>query len=480
MTATKKHVQSSRNGAGHGKTEHVLFRMIPLKDIRPHWLNDKIYGPVNPDDPDVKALAQSIKDNGFFPSEPLVLTSDGYVISGHRRRVAAKLAGLEQVPCQVEDFGAFDERVPELLAIYNRQRVKTSDMIVREEMVLSDPEEGYQVITEYRQKHASLEDVEMIALGENKRRPRLSAAKTPFLNAVIEILNGYKQFWPLTDRQIHYYLLNAPPLIHASKPHSRYVNNQKSYSRLCDLVTRARLEGDIPFHCIHDPTRPVVTWKLSQSIGPFVRQEIDGFLKGYYRDLMQSQPNHIEIIGEKNTIVGVLRPVAMNYTIPYTIGRGYSSLPPRYDMVQRFKTSGKEQLVLLVLSDFDPEGEDIAESFARSMRDDFNIKNIVPVKVALTRDQVENMHLPPQMKAKEGSSRRPKFVKNHGDDVYELEAIPPAELQSILRNAIDSVIDVDAFNAEVDREKEDQTYLNGVRKAVKKMLSGIPELKGKA
>lgn len=99
---------------------------------------------------------------------------------------------------------------------------------------------------------------------------------------------------------------------------------------------------------------------------------------------MQSQPNHIEIVGEKNTIQGVLRPVAMDYTIPYTIGGGYSSLPPRYAMAQRFKKSGKEQLVLLVLSDFDPEGEDIAEGFARSMRDDFKIKLVFPVKVALT------------------------------------------------------------------------------------------------
>src|SRR5579871_1789829 len=108
---------------------------------------------------------------------------------------------------------------------------------------------------------------------------------------------------------------------------------------------------------------------------------------------MQSQPNHVEIVGEKNTIEGVIRPIAMDYTIPYTIGRGYSSLPPRYAMAQRFKQSGKEQLVLLVLSDFDPEGEDIAESFARSMRDDFGIKRIVPIKVALTSEQVQEMPL---------------------------------------------------------------------------------------
>ena len=45
----------------------------------------------------------------------------------------------------------------------------------------------------------------------------------------------------------------------------------------------------------------------------------------------------------------------------------------------------------LVLSDFDPEGEDIAHSFARSMRDDFGIDQIELVKVALTDRQVREM-----------------------------------------------------------------------------------------
>jgi len=273
--------------------------------------------------------------------------------------------------------------------------------------------------------------------------------------------------------------LNEPPLIHAGKPESRYANNQRCYKRLCDLVTRARLEGTIPYKCIHDPTRPVVVWQQPQSVGPFIRHEINNFLKGYYRDLMQSQPNHIEIVAEKNTIEGVLRPVAMDYTIPYTIGRGYSSLPPRYEMAERFKKSGKEQLVILFLSDYDPEGEDIAESFARSMRDDFGVDRLVATKVALNRAQIDAMGLPPQMKAKAGSSRRKKFVKQHGENVYELEAVPPNEMQNLLRSALDSVIKADSFNAEVDSEKEDAAFLDGVRKIVKQTLAAIPELQAK-
>jgi hypothetical protein len=273
-------------------------------------------------------------------------------------------------------------------------------------------------------------------------------------------------------------------LIHASKPDSVYANNQASYKRLCDLLTPARLEGYIPFNCIHDPTRPVEIWNCPNAINTFVRDQIDSFLKGYYRNLMQSQPNHVEVVGEKSTIVGIVEEVAQEYCIPVTIGRGYSSLPPRYDMAQRFKKSGKEQLVILFLSDFDPEGDNIPESYAKSMRDDFGIKGIVPIKVALTYDQVQTMNLvTDQLTApKKGSSRYNKFIRRYGSDVsvYELEAVPPGELQDLLHEAIDQVIDVDAFNAEIDREKEDAAFLEGVRKVVKKNLEGIPELNGEA
>ena len=74
-------------------------------------------------------------------------------------------------------------------------------------------------------------------------------------------------------------------------------------------------------------------------------------------------------------------------------------------MAQRFRRTGKDRLILLVVSDFDPEGEDIPHSFARSMRDDFGIGGVEFVKVALTAAQVEELALPPGPKAKRGSSR---------------------------------------------------------------------------
>jgi hypothetical protein len=222
-------------------------------------------------------------------------------------------------------------------------------------------------------------------------------------------------------------------------------------------------------YAISDDTRPVSIFDVFADPGPFIRREVDEFLKGYYRNLMQSQPNHVEIVGEKNTVAGLIEPVAMKYCIPMTTGRGYCSLRPRYDMQERFRDSGKEKLIVLFLTDFDPDGEEIAHSFVRSMRDDFDVP-VDGVKVALTRAQVRELKLPPRMQAKEGSANYEKFTRVHGHDVFELEAIPPDKLQKILEDAIDRVIDRHAFNAELDEEKRDAAFLDGVRRRVHDVL----------
>jgi hypothetical protein len=456
-------------------------RLVPIWDVKPSPENDLLYRPVSPSDPDVVALAESIGRIGL--REPLVITEDYYILSGHRRYAACMLAGIDMVPCRVEPIrrGDGDEpedpRFVELLREFNRQRVKTFDEVAREEAVSVNPEEAHRCLQEHRRQAAAV-DVETIQIDAAKPRAEITGAKRPLLDAILEILEEQRDYWPLTDRRVHYALLNKPPLVHASKAGSRYANTVQCYKACCELITRARLTGDIAFKAIHDPTRPVTTWKVDAHAGAFARRSLDGFLKGYSRDLQQSQPNHIEIVGEKNTVESILRPVAMEFCIPLTIGRGYCSLPPRHAMAQRYRRRGKNKLILLVLSDFDPEGEDIAHSFARSMRDDFDVKDVVPVKVALTRDQVEEMGLPPQMKAKAGSSRRAKFVERHGDDVFELEAVPPERLQAILRDAIDSVLDIDAYNRELDAEEEDAARLEGLRRAVLKQIGPALEADG--
>jgi hypothetical protein len=67
-----------------------------------------------------------------------------------------------------------------------------------------------------------------VQMSDTGRRKGISRAREPMLAAVRRILAERSDFWPLSDRPIHYALLNGPPLRHAGKPDSVYANDRES------------------------------------------------------------------------------------------------------------------------------------------------------------------------------------------------------------------------------------------------------------
>jgi len=181
-------------------------------------------------------------------------------------------------------------------------------------------------------------------------------------------------------------------------------------------------------------------------------------------------------MNEQNGTAAALAPAKV-YTpeeIRAEAARAIESIRNAARPVERFARSGKDELVILILSDLDPEGESIAETFAESMRFEFEIEQRVrAVRVALTREQVERFQLVSKQKAKAKSSRRKGFVERHGSDVvYELEALAPEIMQRELARAIDNELDIDAFNREIEQEKQDAAELESTRRAIVAMLRG--------
>jgi ParB-like nuclease domain len=462
-----------------------LVQQMPISDIRPSPENDRIYRPIRGDDPAIVRLSESIREYGVL--EPLIVTADGYIVSGHRRFAGAKVAGLESVPCRVLDFRREDDpdKFLRLLREHNRQREKTNDERLREEVIDLDPDDCYAELRNYRRGQATVESKPMRIIGETRRR-QIAGGERLFLAAVTTVLEFLRDYWPVSDRRVHYGLVSlaVPPFLYVHPAGSKraarakqYANDLRSYKALTDLLTRARLQGLIPWEAIGDETRPVEVWNFPTNVRPFISDQLAGMFRGYSRDLMQSQPNHIEIIGEKLTIEPIIRPVASDYCIPFSIGRGYCSINPRRQMAERFEDSGRVRLILLILSDLDPDGVVIGQSFARSMRDDFGIDedDLHPVRVALTPEQVRTHKLPRSIKAKTSSNHFEAFRREYGTFAYELDALPPAVLQQCLRDAIESVIDRAAFDGEVAAEREDARYLAGVRRQATNALAGIVE-----
>ena len=85
---------------------HVPILTLRLEDVQPSPENDRLYRPVDASDPQIIQLAESLRDCGI--QEPLLVTRDRWIISGHRRYAAARLAGLSETLKRYEKQVAVD------------------------------------------------------------------------------------------------------------------------------------------------------------------------------------------------------------------------------------------------------------------------------------------------------------------------------------------------------------------------------------
>jgi hypothetical protein len=451
--------------------------MVALDRLRPAVINDTIYKPVDPNDPANIALGDRIREESLL--EPIVATLDDVIVAGHRRRVGCQLAGLRRVPVRRINIRSTDPRFDTYLVSFNMQRVKSPDEQIREEVIRTSPEDAHNALLAHRavesaRAYGRVHDAGLRVLDPSlaRRRSDISDAKRPMLEAAIGVIEQYEDYWPLTLRQIHYRLLTRNVLRHACKPDSLYANTQQSYKDLSNLLTRARLAGLVPWESMHDPTRPQTRWVQWDSVGPYVREQLDGFLGGYKRNLLQSQPAYVELVVEKITVHDIAKRAAGHYHVPVGVGRGYSSVTCLDDTAERFRASGKDEFILLIAGDFDPEGENICETWGACLRDEHDVDNLTVVKVGVNPDQVEEYGLAP-LPVKATSSRAAGFETAHGGSVYELEAFEPDQLQAIIREAIRDVLDLDLFAAEQRKESEDARHLMACRKQVQELLKGI-------
>src|ERR1051325_3500449 len=147
-------------------TKSGLVRILAADSIQPTPENDRLYRPIDPQDPEIKALADSIRAHGVM--EPLVLSTDRWILSGHRRFAAARLAGLTELPCRIDPLISKEDNLSEFvrrLREYNRQRVKTNEETLREEIVSANPEDSYRVLVEQRKAKSQITAESNMVLG---------------------------------------------------------------------------------------------------------------------------------------------------------------------------------------------------------------------------------------------------------------------------------------------------------------------------
>ncbi|GAI90028.1 unnamed protein product [marine sediment metagenome] len=157
---------------------------------------------------------------------------------------------------------------------------------------------------------------------------------------------------------------------------------------------------------------------------------------------------------EKDALFTPITEIASRYRVKVYAARGYSSFTAVYEAaqdIQRLMIPVK----VLQLTDFDPSGEDMVRDLQDRLTRYGSLILLELNKIALTSDQVSRLGLPP-MPAKKSDPRYEKFAQSFGDQVVELDALPPDDLERIVSTAIEELIDRDAWNTEIEKAKQER------------------------
>jgi hypothetical protein len=233
---------------------------------------------------------------------------------------------------------------------------------------------------------------------------------------------------PITGRGIGYKLFTA-----GLTPSMSRADMQRVYR----LLKEARERGYIPWKWIVDETRTIErtsTWTDPAEYARCVAQS-------YRRDFWDQQPVRCEVWSEKGTVRGVLAPVLDHYAVGFRVMHGFSGATTIYDVSQ--DDDGRD-LIVLYVGDLDPSGMFMSEEDLPGRIANYGGHHITLKRIALTREQVDDLpSFPAADKRKD--PRYKWFRADFGDRCWELDAMDPNDLRACVHNAIEELIEPEAW-----------------------------------
>jgi len=266
------------------------------------------------------------------------------------------------------------------------------------------------------------------------------------------ILNEYaEQGFDLTLRQLYYQFVARG-----------YIpNTQREYKKLGSIVNDARLAGLIDWDHISDRTR-----NLQKQAHWSTPDEIIGDAVNSYRiDKWKDQIFRLEVWIEKDALVGVIESVCNKWQVPYFSCRGYTSQSEMWNAAMRIDDHSIEYIngisenrnfIILHLGDHDPSGIDMTRDIDDRL---YMFEAEVTVKrIALNMDQIDE-YKPPPNPAKITDSRVNEYINRYGGDSWELDALEPAGIESLIEQHINNYLDMEKWKEAMNKEKSEKEYL---------------------
>jgi len=267
---------------------------------------------------------------------------------------------------------------------------------------------------------------------------RFQAASLAMIDRINNIIAEYRdQGYSLTLRQLYYQFV-ARDII---------PNKLMEYKKLGALLSNARMAGLVDWNAIEDRTRFVrelAHWDSPADIvGACARQfRVDRWSAQY-------QPCRVEVWIEKDALVGVFERVCESLDVPLFSCRGYGSQSELWRAARRFQeyVDDDQAPVILHFGDHDPSGLDMTRDIQTRMTT-FGV-NMEVRRLALNMDQVEQ-YTPPPNPARTTDARFQTYAAQYGNESWELDALEPTVLSSLVRKEIERFRDQEGWSRAAD------------------------------
>jgi hypothetical protein len=257
------------------------------------------------------------------------------------------------------------------------------------------------------------------------------------LETISTVVEDYAAHLPLTIRQIFYILVGR----HGSE------KTEKAYSRLVELLNKARRAGIVRMEAIRDDGFVHRQPDAFDSAADFLAV-VGQWAVGLRLDRQRGQPRRLVLWCEASGMVPQLARVADPYSIDVCSSGGFDSLTDKHRVAELW-AGNPQPTTILHIGDHDPSGvhcfsslaEDI-EAFAEHYGGDVEF-----VRLAVTPDQAKQYQL--QSAPPKATDRR----RFDGQETYQVEALNPRDLSEITRVAIETRLDRALYQSVLAEER---------------------------
>ena len=283
---------------------------------------------------------------------------------------------------------------------------------------------------------------------------------TKYLAAILDVLRT--QSGQLTDRQIHYRLVAK----------GFYANTKSCYNHLTKVLKDERIRGSVPWDRIVDSSKPMflkaeqerddgtASIKFNEAKDSYDNAEQDFRDTDFYSKYWWGQPEYVEVWCEKDALARILKEVTDKWMVSLIVCKGYQSITNEKNRANYYfgtEKHEKRKVTIIYFGDFDPRGENIPQVIKR----DFSRLGYTASldKVALTQQQITQYNLL-AAPCKKSDTMATGWISEHGDNVYELDALEPNVLRQIVEDSITAHFSQQKLQERIIYVQEEQRKLD--------------------